>query len=215
MCRLCLKDWLPAIAANKRNFLVSKGEVLFHEGEVMNGIYFVYSGMFKVHKHWGDDKELILRFARTGDIVGHRGLGKDELFPVSATAMENSEICFIALDFFRSTLKINQQFLYELMMFYASELKESEKNMRNLAHMPVKGRIAQALINLADKFGMDDQQQLEIVMSRQDLASYVGTSYETLFRMMNELIAENLISIEEKKIRILDHEKLSAYLSLR
>lgn len=213
MCKLCMKDWLPAIAAHRKNFRAAKGETLFNEGQEMNGIYFIYAGLVKVHKKWENDKELIVRFARDGDIVGHRGLGKDLLFPVSATAIEATTLCFIQLDFFYSTLKVNQQFLYELMMFYASELKESENNMRNLAHMPVKGRIAQALLNLQQKFGVDKDGYIDIGISRQDLSSYVGTSYETLFRMLNELLNEDAVVSIGRKVAIKDVERLRRHIT--
>ncbi len=100
LCKLCLKEWLPAIDSNLKSFHVRKGELLFSEGDKVAGIYFIYSGKVKVHKKWGDDKELIVRFARNGDIVGHRGLGSDVLYPVSATTLEATDVCFIDLDFF-------------------------------------------------------------------------------------------------------------------
>jgi CRP-like cAMP-binding protein len=93
-------------------------------------------------------------------------------------------------------------------MFYAKELQESEKNMRNLAHMPVKGRIAEALLTLADKFGINEQGFIDIVLSRQDLASFAGTTYETVFRILNEFIEENIIAVSGKNISIQNVEKL-------
>jgi CRP/FNR family transcriptional regulator len=212
LCRLCLKDWIPAVRANRKNFQLNKGEMLFKEGDIMNGIYFIYQGTVKVHKQWGEDKELILRFAKDGQIVGHRGFGKDDYFPVSATALERTTVCFLDKDFFLSSLKVNQNFLYELMMFFATELKESEKNMRNLAHMPVKGRIAQALFMLKEKFGTDDENDINIQLTRQDIASFVGTTYETLFRMINEMIEEGSIRSTGKKIGILDEQKLYSHI---
>lgn len=208
LCRLCVKDWLPAIGAHKKNYQVKKGATLFNEGDKMTGIYFIYSGTVKVHKRWGTDKELILRFAKDGQIVGHRGLGKDIFYPVSATTIEDTTVCYLEMDFFQSSLKVNHEFLYELMMFYATELKESENNMRNLAHMPVKGRIARALLTLDEKFGVDGEGMINIILSRQDLASFAGTAYETLFRTMNDMAEEGTILIADKKIRILDAEKL-------
>ena len=53
----CIKEWLPAIEANKTVFEFKKGEVLFNEGDLVKGMYFVYAGCVKVHKRWGD-KEL-------------------------------------------------------------------------------------------------------------------------------------------------------------
>ena len=208
LCRQCLKDWLPAIDQNRKSFQFKKGELIFREGETMTGMYFINSGLVKVHKKWGDEKELILRLARNGDIVGHRGLGTDIIYPVSATALEATDICFVDLDFFYSTLRVNPEYLFQLLMFFASELKESEKRMRNLAHMSVKGRISNALLFLKQKFGTTPEGNIAILLSRQDLASYTGTTYETLFRVMNELIQEQAIRTDGKNIKILKEEIL-------
>lgn len=202
LCRLCHKEWVPAIEAHRSNFKVNKGEIIFKEGEEVKGIYFVYEGTVKVHKHWGD-KELILRFAKKGNIIGHRGLGKDLVYPVSGTAIEATTVCFLPLDFFQASLKINYDFLYELMQFFAAELKESERNMRNLAHMPVKSRVLQALLTLEEKFGLTTNGFINIIISRQDLASFAGTTYETVFRMLNELASEEIILTNGKQIKIL------------
>ena len=211
LCRQCLKDWLPAIDSNRKSFHFKKGELLFKEGENMTGIYFINSGLVKVHKHWSSEKELILRLAKDGDIFGHRGLGNDTIYPVSGTALMPTDVCFVDLDFFNSTLKVNPDFLYQLMMFFAAELKESEKRMRNLAHMTVKERIANALLFLRQKFGTTTDGDIDIRLSRQDLASYTGTTYETLFRIMNELAAENAISMEGKNISIMQEDILNGY----
>lgn len=185
--------------------------MLFAEGSEVTGMYFIYKGTFKVHKKWTNDKEMIVRLARNGAILGHRGLGSDIYYPVSATALEPSEVCFIDLGFFQSTLKVNHQFLYELMMFFAGELKESEKKMRNLAHMPVKGRIAQALLSMQATFGTTAEGFIDIYLSRQDLASYTGTTYETVFRIMTELVQEGSIALCGKNICILNAGKLNEY----
>ena len=206
-CRLCLKEWLPAIGNNRKNFQLRKGEVLFLEGEKVTGIYFVYAGKVKVHKKWGD-KELIVRFANQGAIVGHRGLGNTTVYPVSATAIEPVTVCFIDLDFFLTTLKVNHEFTFQLMMFFAEELQLSERKMRNLAHMSVKGRVAQALISLSERFGVTNDGSIDIVLSRQDLASFAGTTYETVFRIMNELTQENILTVSGKSIYITDSAKL-------
>jgi CRP/FNR family transcriptional regulator len=214
LCRLSKKEWMPAVALHRKNFRYNKGEEIFKEGDEMQGIFFVYEGTVKVHKHWGPEKELILRFAKKGNIIGHRGLGKDLVYPVSGTAIGPSTVCYLPLDFFQASLKINYDFLYELMQFFATELKESERNMRNLAHMPVKSRILQSLLTLEEKFGTTNDGYINITVSRQDLASFTGTTYETVFRSLNELVSEKIIERKEKQIRIIDKEALLKYLSV-
>ncbi len=208
LCKLCLPEWLPAIDANKKTFQFKKGELIFKEGDEVKGIYFVYTGTVKVHKKWGKEKELIIRFAKNGDIIGHRGLGSKIIYPVSGTALESTTVCFIDLDFFKTTLRINNDFTIRLLMFYAEELQRSERKMGNLAHMQVKGRVAYSLLSLKNKFGVTSDGTINIILSRHDLASYTGTTYETVFRILNEFIRDGIIAINNKNIAILKEEQL-------
>lgn len=210
LCKNCIKEWLPAVSTNKKNLHIKKGQVIFNEGEPVMGIYFVYEGVVKVHKKWGAEKELIIRFANKGSMFGHRGLSTHSTtYPVSATALEDTVVCFIPMDFFTATIKVNTGFTQELMMFFADELQESERKMRNLAHMSVKGRVAQALINLQEQFGINEAGHINIELTRQDLSSYTGATYETVFRVVNELLAENIITVKGKKINVVNPEKLT------
>jgi CRP-like cAMP-binding protein len=210
LCRHCLPEWLPAIAGNKTTIHYKKGETIFNEGDEVTGVYFVYGGTVKVHKQWGE-KELIIRFAATGDIFGHRGFGSNMHYPISATALEPTVVCFVSFDFFKTTLRVNYEFSFSLLMFFADELQESERKMRNLAHMQVKGRIAYALRLLQHKFGVTNTGAINLVLSRQDLASYTGTTYESLFRIMNEMIEEKVITVTGKDIIIQNMDQLQAY----
>jgi CRP/FNR family transcriptional regulator len=210
MCQLSLKEWHPAITNHKKNFLVKKGELIIREGDLVTGVYFVTSGNVKVHKKWGD-KELILRFANNGAILGHRGItSTPTVYPISATALEDTTVCFVDVAFFSATLKVNHDFAYWMLLFYADELNISEKKMRDLALMSVKSRIAAALLSLKDQFGLNADQCLNLTLSRQDLAAYIGATYETVFRTMNELIAEKLIVLKVRMIGILDEQGLIA-----
>lgn len=211
LCQQCLPEWQPAIQAHRRNLHFKKGETIFQEGDPVKGIYFVYTGTVKVHKKWGTEKELIIRFAQKGEIFGHRGLGHQQFYPISATAIEAVTACYIDMGFFQSSLKVNQDFMYGLLLFFADELQESERKMRNLAHMQVKGRVAQALLSLQEKFGLAPEGHIGITLSRQDLASLVGATYETVFRIINELAQEDLITLDGKNITIADAVKLNDY----
>ena len=208
LCNNCIKEWIPAILANKKNFKIKKGESVFKEGDTVKGIYFVNTGNVKVHKRWDDDKELIVRFARDGAILGHRGLGGNGIYPVSATALQAGIIEYIDMDFFDATLKVNNDFTYRLLQFFAEELRESERKMRNLAHMPVKGRVAEALIILQNQFGLTEDGFINIELSRQDLASFAGATYETVFRVINELVNEKLLVLSGKSISIANTDRL-------
>lgn len=208
LCTNCLPDWKEVVAAKKKTVHFKKGELIFKEGGQVNGIYFLYSGAVKVHKQWVGQKELIIRFTREGDILGHRGLAAGELYPVSATALIESKACFITNSFLETTLRAGHTFTYRLMQFYSRELQKAEIRMRNLALMEVKGRIAETLLELMEVFGINKDKYITVPITRQDIAAYSGTTYETVFKFLKTLTADKTISASGKSIRIHNEKKL-------
>jgi CRP-like cAMP-binding protein len=212
LCTFCMSEWKGAIAAGKQTLQYKKGQSIFREGEDVQGIHFIYSGAVKVHQSWGSDKELILRFAGSGDVVGHRGQGGQSTYPISATALEQTSICFISNAFLEATLKTNPSFLYRMMQLYAMELQKAEKRMRNLALMEVKGRIADALLAIQETFWLDEGGYIRVPVTRQDIASYAGTTYETVFKLFTEWSNGGLIETAGKSIRINDSRLLRGFI---
>jgi CRP/FNR family transcriptional regulator len=204
-------DWLPFIEAQRKNFFFKKGEAIFAEGETVTGIYFLYAGKVKVHKQWNDEKEIIIRFVKKGDILGHRGFGNTTTYPVSATALEETTLCYVDNAFFMSTLKLNHELTFKLMNFYAAELHDAELRMRDLVHMDTKGRVSDALLMMQEQFGVDANGYIDLNIVRQDLSSFVGATYETVFRIMNELIKVKVIAVDGKRINILDAGQLREF----
>ncbi|MEX6687271.1 Crp/Fnr family transcriptional regulator [Danxiaibacter flavus] len=208
LCTNCIPEWREIIAMKKQTRLFKKNESIFSEGDDVKGIYFIYSGAVKIHKQWSDEKDMIIRFSSAGDILGHRGLGGANKYPVSATALDTTKACFITNQFLETLLRSNHDLTYKLMHFYASELQKAEQRMRNLAHMDVKGRIAETLLDLKKVFGLNDDGFIGVVITRQDIASYAGTTYETVFKLFNDLTSEGVIVTEGKSIRVINEEKL-------
>lgn len=182
--------------------------MIFKEKDKINGIYFLNSGAAKVHKLWVDHKELIIRFLKAGDILGHRGLGVSERYPVSATALAESKACFISNSFLEMILRNDHAFTYRLMQFYSFELQKAETRMRDLALMDVKSRISKTLLELLDVFGKNKDQHIAVPVTRQDIAAYSGTTYETVFKFLRVLTASHVISASGKSIRINNESKI-------
>jgi CRP/FNR family transcriptional regulator len=208
-CRNGQKEWLELTRLKKQTLLFKKGEQIFSEGSPVNGMYFMLSGVVKVFKQWGDEKELIIRFAKSGDVLGIRGFG-DETYRVTASTLEPTEVCFIPTEHLEATQKINPRLSIELMHVYAAELQNAEQRMSDLAHRDVKGRVAELLLMLEDQFGTDNDQFIRIALSRQDIASYAGTTYETVFKIFTEWNSLEWISTEGKRIRIRNQEGLKS-----
>jgi CRP/FNR family transcriptional regulator len=209
-CKNSQDGWLPVIAANRQMLSFKKKEVIFSAGSQAAGVYFVYEGVVKIHQPWGGHKELILNFAGSGDMLGYRALGNDQILPVTATALDDVTICFVPMSFFELFVQSHHQLTYALMKFYANALQEAEKRMRNLALMEVKGRVAETLLMLQQKFGLDVTGSINVVLTRQDMAAYAGTTYESFIRTLNELAVAGLIKQVDKRVEILDVNSLAA-----
>ncbi|MEP7279886.1 MAG: Crp/Fnr family transcriptional regulator [Bacteroidota bacterium] len=212
LCSHCIPEWKELIALKKTTLRFKKGEFLFREGEKVTGVYFMYSGAVKVHKQWVGQKELVLRFIKAGDMLGHRGLAAGNLYPVSATALEDTRVCFISSSFLEATLKSDHAFTYRLMQFYAAEMQKAEMRMRNLALMEVKGRIAGTLLELLEVFGTNKNEYIAVAVNRQDIAGYAGTSYETVFKFLKMLTSAGIISAAGKSLRVNNTDKLRAFI---
>jgi len=213
MCKNILKEWWEAIDIKIDRINVKKGQKFISEGSEMPGVFFIQKGFVKVHKHWGD-REMIVRFTREGEIVGHRAISSENLLsPISATAMQDSVLCFIEINFFRTLLKTNTAFAYELMMFYANELQWSEQKMGSLVHLSVKDRLVVNLLYLISHFGLDEENVLKIELTKTDLAAYIGTTYETVYRTIAELENHKIISFRNKIVKIMNLEKLKGHIA--
>lgn len=215
LCSHCIPEWKELIGIKKKTLPFKKGQNIIREGEEMKGIYFVYSGVVKVSKQWGPDKELILRFARTGDVFGYRGMTDHHIYPVSASAVTHCEACFISNDFLETILQTNISFTYQLLRVYAAEMHRAEKRMRDLAHLDVKGRIALTLQELVNLFGLDADNFISLAISRQDIASYAGTTYETVFKFLTELSQTGILTTSGKSLRINKPDALGDFIKMQ
>ena len=209
LCRHCMPEWKVVTAQHKKTQLFKKGKALFTEGEAMRGVYFLYSGVVKIHAPWMDGRELILRFARGGEVAGYRGIGGGAVYPVSATALEDTVACFADNDFLELSLKANPSLTYTLMHLYATELQKAERRMREMTHREVKGRVAWALLDILEGSGMAADGTLALKLTRQDIAAYAGTTYETVFKLFAELTAAGVIKAAGKDIEVVLPERLA------
>lgn len=203
--RMCMQEWWPVLDVHCKTIKYKKGAVIFKTGEQVKGIYFVIEGLLKVHKPWSQGKDLIIRFAGADDILGHRGLStQTTVYPVGATALSPCTLCFVDMSFFRTTLMVNPQLLYAFMMFFADELQLSEQRMQEMAHFPVRARVAKAILELQQKIGGTTEAGPVMVLNRQDLSAYIGATYETVYKVLQEFSEQGWIRARGKELVLKD-----------
>ena len=197
---------LAQISSTKGCTIYRKGQAIFSEGETATGIFCVHSGKAKLFKTGEEGKHQIVRFAKPGDTIGYRALMSGDVYSVSAAALEDSIVCTIPKLTFFDVLKHDGALSMRVIRLLSSELGKAEEQILHLAQKPVRERLAEALLLLREVYGTEngDNSPINVALSREELASVVGTAIETLVRTLSDLKRENLIKTEKKKIRILD-----------
>lgn len=206
----CSKEWLYLLKEQSETRTHKKKSTIYWQSEKLKSIAIILKGKVKTSSFLTDESERIYRLATDGQIIGHRGMGRDYFFPISATALEDTQVLKIPFELFESILKANSEFCYHFMLFFAEELKKSENYMSNIMNTSVTSRIALALLLNIDSFGYDkiDKQKLGYTLSRKDYANLAGTTYESTIRTLATLQDEKIIELINKEIRITDIEKL-------
>jgi CRP-like cAMP-binding protein len=206
----CSKEWRDFARKNTVTLCFKPGETIFKEGQKMESMYMIEKGRVKVFSNYTKEIEVVIRFATNGQTLGHRGLGDDGIFPVSAEALSETSVNILPLKIFEDLLRNNNEFCYYFMMFVAEELRRTERQQKNLLNMTVKQRVAKAIKMNAEVFGFakEDPQLLSFTITRKDISSLANTTYESTVRSLSELQSDKVIKIVGKKLKVTNLEKL-------
>lgn len=202
------KDELSELSHEKKIISYKKGETIIEEGATPKGIYFLDKGTAKMFKLGFNGKEQILRFTKSGDIIGYRSILSKQPYGASATAMEDTEACFIPEKFFLKVLEHHPKLAFDILRRISEDLGESAHTITFLAQKTVRERLAEVLLLLEKKLGTDKDGFIKISLTREEMANLIGTATESAIRLISEFKTDHLIEVEGRKIKILDHQKL-------
>jgi CRP-like cAMP-binding protein len=202
------KEELLRMAECKTSYTIKKGEPIFEEGEVTNGIYCVKEGVCKLSKLSDNGKDQIVKLVKPGELLGQRSMISDEPANLSAVALEDMEVCFIPKSEVMQFFTQNNQFSMNVMKTICEDLKGADDHMVNMAQKTVRQRLAETLMYLEETFGKNEDGSLHIQLSREELAGMIGTATESCIRLLSELNKSDYIELTGKKITLLDKNKL-------
>lgn len=203
------KDELVRISGCKSSDFVKKGEVLFDEGDHINGVFCIKDGVCKVTKMSSNGKEQIIKLIKKGDLIGERSLVSNEVANLKATAINDMEVCFIPKEEIIKDLNNNSKFTMSVLKDLAASLKEADNIIVDMAQKTVKQRLAETLLHLNKSHGSNEiDAPLDIQLSREDIASIIGTATESAIRLLSTFKKEKLIHLKGKEIYILNTKEL-------
>ena len=132
---------------------LKRGEVLFKEGQYINGVFCIRSGVCKVSKMSVNGRNQIIKLIREGDLIGERSLISEEPSNLQATALNDIEVCFIPKEEIINDLKNDHDFTMNILKRLAVSLKEADNLVVDMAQKTVKQRLAETLLYLEKNFG--------------------------------------------------------------
>lgn len=188
---------------------VKKGEVVFREGEFPTGLLCLSEGKVKIFKSGIGGREQIVHLARPVSFIGYRALFADEAYIASAVALEDSIVCEISREAILPVIKRNPELSFKVIKYFADELGQSNSRTVTLTQKHIRGRLAESLLFLRKTYGFeDDYVTLQAYLSREDLANLSNMTTSNAIRTLSVFASEDVISIDGRRIKILDQSKL-------
>lgn len=203
---------LEGLSSDRETMVYSKKQFIYREGSYPKKLFFIKSGRVRTYKTNEDGKEYVTGLFKAGDFIGYRALLEDSTYSESATAMEDTELQVIPRNDFFSLLYSNRDVSSQFIRMMANALEEKEERLLRLAYDSVRMRVAGALLQLRDRFQTKEDQEKDrnfsMAISREELASIVGTAQETVIRTLSDFKKDKAIEIRGSNITILDPEEL-------
>ncbi len=176
--------------------------ILFREGEELHNVFLVDDGKVRTFRTTEEGKELVTGIHGKGDFIGYMNAMVGERSTETAETIENSRLAWIPARDLLELLYKDRDVSLRFIKMLTHNVHEKEQQLLSLAYGTVRQRIAQALLKLRERFPGVDGPEIEI--SRDDLASMVGTATESVIRSLSDLKAEGLIGLYGKNIQIRD-----------
>lgn len=185
-----------------------KGQIIYQEGSTPLGAYFVEKGQVKISMLGSLGKEKIVKIVTNSELLCFSDLFSHRRYSTSAQAMEETSVLFISKRDFWEVLNDRRDIFVALLWRLSEQIRTVQETITALAYKPVRGRLADAILNLDHRINGTNGEDHSITLTRADLAGYVGTVKETVNRLLSELREEKIISTSGSRIVIRDKDRL-------
>lgn len=186
-----------------------KNEIIHHEGDTPTHMMMLVEGKLRVYKEGVGNKQQIIRLLKPTDFFAYRAMIADEGYNTAVSAFEPSVVFKIRKEVFMRFITQNCMFCYKFMVAMARDLGLSDSKVVNLTQKHIRGRLAEALLVLKTNYGVDDDgATLSIFMSREDLANLSNMTTANAIRTLSEFQKDGIVSIDGRKIKLLDIPEL-------
>lgn len=206
---LLTSEEMSILKANSSIARFRKNDYIFLEGDAPAGMQYLKEGKVKMIKEGISGREQIIRMFSENGLISYPSLLAGEPHNGTAIAIEDSEILTIPPDILYNVLLKNHNFALALLKDLALELGHSNLRIVSLTQKHIRGRLAESILFLKEKYGFEnDGQTLKVYLSREDLASLSNMTASNAIRTLSTFAGEKIIAMDGRKIRITDLVKL-------
>lgn len=200
------EEELELINLNRHEVTYKPGETIFKQNSAYTHVVSFSQGLAKIYLEGYNSKQLIIRLVKPNEFIASPGLNSHSKHYYSIAAIEHSVVCFLETNVIMKIFKQNHVFQEMLMRDIHGYYSKTLQKLINLNQKHRHGRIAEALIYLADDIYASDSFKLTI--TKKELADMAGISTESSFRILKELHDQGSIQINRKDIAIVDKKYL-------
>ena len=197
------------IRDNARFVNLKKNEIVYYENDKPKDFMCLLKGKVKIYKDGVGGRSQIVRVVRPVQYFGYRAYFAQESYVTSAAAFEPSLVCLIPMEIVDKILQKNTSLAILLIRLLSIDLGISDQRVVNLTQKHIRGRLAESLIFLKESYGLEeDGATIAIYLSREDLANLSNMTTSNAIRTLSLFEKERIISIDGRKIKIIDEKKL-------
>jgi len=167
------------------------GETVFAEGDEADSVYEVVHGMVRLYKLLPDGRRLIIGFLSAGHLLG---LAPDGICVYTVEAVTAVTLCRYKRIAFERLIDEVPGFARRLLAVASHELRAAQDRMLLLGRKSATEKVASFLLLMADRQAGDDADEVEVPMTRNDIADYLGLTIETVSRTLTKLKQDGLIA---------------------
>jgi CRP/FNR family transcriptional regulator, cyclic AMP receptor protein len=200
-----------AAAAQFEYVEIPRGRVVFHEGEPGDSLYIVLDGKIKLGRKSPDGRENLVAVLGPSDQFGELSLFDPGPRMSTATAVTDARLARMTKPALRTWITDRPEIAERLLHVIARRLRRTEHMLADLIFTDVPGRVAKALLQLAQRFGSLENGNLRVThdLTQEELAQLVGASRETVNKALADFAARGWLRLEGKSVVILERDRLT------
>ena len=197
---------IEELCNNKEEQFFRKGEIINHEGEKITNFKYLKSGLVKLYRRTSTGEEQVITITRPFEFVSNMSIFSEEKYQYSVSALEDSVVCLVKLDFIKGLFLRNGGFAMGLLTKISKINDKIISQTLDIRQKNLVGRVAYVVLYFTKE--IYNSRVFDLPVSRKEIADYIGMSTANVIRTLSDFKKEGIIRVFGKTIEVVDIGKL-------